>query len=235
ESEGSFEYGNYQREADDLRSVIQYFCERNHAITTILGHSKGGNVVLLYASKYHDVPTIINVAGRYDPKKGIAERLGKDFMEVIKRDGFIDVVSKKGQYRVTEESLMERLSTDMHSACLSIEKGCRVLTVHGSSDEVINVEDAFAFAKIIPNHKIHIIEGADHKFSKHQAELVEVVLNFIKTFIQEGKELFWIRSVQIYNNVVLPGADYSSQDFIDMQTTLDSISADNNVVVPSLR
>ncbi|PIA41811.1 hypothetical protein AQUCO_02200325v1 [Aquilegia coerulea] len=187
--EGSFQYGNYLREADDLRSVIQYLSGRNHAITTILGHSKGGDVVLLYASKYGDVPTIINVAGRYDLKKGIAEHLGKDFIEVIKRDGFIDVVSKiTGQFRVTEESMMERLGTDMHSACLSIDNGCRVLTVHGSSDELISVEDAFAFAKIIPNHELHIIEGADHKFSKHQAELAEVVLNFIKTSIQEGKD-----------------------------------------------
>ncbi|KAF5203015.1 Alpha/beta-Hydrolases superfamily protein [Thalictrum thalictroides] len=113
ESEGSFEYGNYQREADDLHSVIQYFSERNQAITTILGHSKdeeiisGGNVVLLYASKFHDVPTIINVAGRYDTKKGIAERLGKDFMEVINRDGFIDVVSKKGTALVDHNHIMK--------------------------------------------------------------------------------------------------------------------------------
>ena len=28
-------------------------------------------------------------------------------------------------YRVTEESLMERLNTDMHEACLKIEKDCR--------------------------------------------------------------------------------------------------------------
>lgn len=41
ESEGSFHYGNYWREADDLRAVVQYFCGANRAVGAILGHSKG--------------------------------------------------------------------------------------------------------------------------------------------------------------------------------------------------
>ena len=56
----------------------------------------------------------------------------------------------------------------------------RVLIVHGSADTVIPVEDAFEFAKIMPNHKLHIIEGADHPYTNHQAELASVVVNFIK-------------------------------------------------------
>lgn len=47
--------------------------------------------MLLYASKYHDIKTVVNISGRYDLKTGIEERLGKDFMERIRKDGFIDV------------------------------------------------------------------------------------------------------------------------------------------------
>ncbi|CAL2274668.1 unnamed protein product [Prunus armeniaca] len=90
-------------------------------------------------------------------------------------------------YRVTEESLMDRLSTDMHEACLQIDKEGRVLTVHGSADEIIPVEDALEFSKIIPNHKLHVIEGADHFYTSHQAELVSVVLDFIKAALQQDK------------------------------------------------
>ena len=91
ESEGSFYYGNYNHEADDLHSVVQYFSNKNRVVPIILGHSKGGDVVLLYASKYHDVRNVINLSGRYDLKKGIRERLGEDFLERIKQQGFIDV------------------------------------------------------------------------------------------------------------------------------------------------
>ena len=57
----------------------------------------------------------------------------------------------------------------------------RVLTVHGSADEVIPVEDALEFAKLIPNHKLHIVEGANHNYSAHQEELASVVLDFLKS------------------------------------------------------
>ena len=50
-------------------------------------------MVLLYASKYHDISNVINLSGRYDLKKGIRERLGEDFLENIKEQGFIDVNS----------------------------------------------------------------------------------------------------------------------------------------------
>lgn len=56
----------------------------------------GGNVVLLYASKYHDVHNVVNVSGRYDLNRGIEERLGNDFLEKIKKDGFIDVRNTEG-------------------------------------------------------------------------------------------------------------------------------------------
>ncbi|XP_010503363.1 PREDICTED: uncharacterized protein LOC104780562 [Camelina sativa] len=183
ESEGSFYYGNYSHEADDLRSVIQYFSKMNRVVPIILGHSKGGDVVLLYASKYHDIRNVINLSGRYDLKKGIKERLGEDFLERIKQQGFIDVGDGKSGYRVTEESLTEKLNTNMHEACLKIDKECRVLTVHGSGDEVIPVEDAKEFAKIIPNHKLEIVEGANHCYTENQSQLVSAVMEFIKTVI----------------------------------------------------
>ena len=63
----------------------------------------------------------------------------------------------------------------------------RFLTVHGTSDTVIPVKDAHEFAKIIANHKLHILEGADHGFTKHQDELASIVVNFIKESLnQEG-------------------------------------------------
>ncbi|KAJ0959925.1 hypothetical protein J5N97_000314 [Dioscorea zingiberensis] len=149
ESEGIFEYGNYQKEADDLHAVVEHFSGTSRVASVILGHSKGGDVVLLYASKYHDICTVVNVSGRYDLKKGIGERLGKDCVA----------------YRVTEEKS---------------DGSPKVLTVHGSDDEVIPVDDAVEFSKIITNHKLHIVRGANHCYTSHQAELASVVVDYIK-------------------------------------------------------
>ncbi|KAK9059601.1 hypothetical protein SSX86_020305 [Deinandra increscens subsp. villosa] len=191
ESEGLFEFGNYRKEVDDLHAVVQHFAATNRDVSAIIGHSKGGNVVVLYASLHHDVPTVVNLSGRYKMDRGIEERLGKDYLERAKKDGFIDIKSPTGEvaFRVTEESLMERLNTNMREAGLKIDPDCRVLTVHGSADEVIPVEDALEFAKIIPNHELRIIEGANHCYDNHRDDffagshrdkLVSIVLDFIK-------------------------------------------------------
>lgn len=63
----------------------------------------------------------------------------------------------------------------------------RVFTIHGSADEIIPVEDAPKFAEIIPNHKLHIMEGANHAYTSHQAELALVVMNSIKETLQQDK------------------------------------------------
>ncbi|XP_057447511.1 uncharacterized protein LOC130739274 [Lotus japonicus] len=139
---------------------------------------RGGDIVLLYASKYNDIDTVINLSGRYDLKAGIQELVGKDYLERIRNVGFIDMKKKRSgsfDFRVTEEILMDRLGTNMHEACLHIDKECRVLTILGSSDEII----AHEFSKIIQNHRLHIIEGADHAFRNHQDELSSVFVSFI--------------------------------------------------------
>ncbi|XP_072978916.1 putative uncharacterized protein YDL057W [Typha angustifolia] len=184
ESEGRFQYGNYWKEVQDLRAVVLYFSKQNRQTRAIVGHSKGGNVVVLYASMYRDISIVINVSGRFDLERGIGDRLGKDYMEKIKQYGFIDVKDKLGRciYRVTEESLMDRLKTDMQGACLSIDQNCRVLTIHGSEDDIVPPKDALEFAKFITSHRLHIITGADHRYLTHQFELAETVLEFIRSF-----------------------------------------------------
>ncbi|XP_006303179.2 uncharacterized protein LOC17900089 [Capsella rubella] len=183
ESEGSFYFGNYNYEADDLRSVIQYFTNMNRVVPIILGHSKGGDVVLVYASRFHDIRNVINLSGYSDLKRSLVMRLGENYLERITQQGYIDAEEYNIKYRVTKESLMERLNTDMHEVCLKIDKECRVLTVHGSADEIIPWEDAKEFEKIIHNHKLEILEGADHCYTKHLSQLVTTVMEFIKTVI----------------------------------------------------
>lgn len=64
-------------------------------------HFAGGDVVLLYASKYHDIPAVINLSGRYDLKRGIEERFGKNVFERLKKDRYIDVKTNTGKCLVS--------------------------------------------------------------------------------------------------------------------------------------
>lgn len=58
----------------------------------------GADVVLLYASRYHDIRTVVNVSGRYDLKRGIVERLGENFMQRLKESGYVEFKDKTGNF-----------------------------------------------------------------------------------------------------------------------------------------
>ncbi|KAJ3689804.1 hypothetical protein LUZ61_018968 [Rhynchospora tenuis] len=178
ESEGQFQFGNYWREVDDLHSVTSYL-KKSYDIIAIVGHSKGGNVVLLYASKYDDVKMVINASARFNLQRGIKERLGEGFFDRLENGKTIQLVDGKGRFEVTKDSLMDRLSINMSEEVKKIKPDSRVLTIHGSNDEVIPVEDAYEFEKVICNHKLHIIDGANHNYTLHNDELASVVVDFI--------------------------------------------------------
>lgn len=85
------------------------------------------------------------------------------------------------KYRVTKKSLEERLSISIEKAARTIDKNVSVLTVHGTADETIPVEDGKSFDTVVANHALALIEGADHRYSRHREMLQEVVNRFIKS------------------------------------------------------
>ncbi|KAH7314728.1 hypothetical protein KP509_21G018100 [Ceratopteris richardii] len=91
ESEGYFQYGSYWKDAEDLSSVVTYWRDHGRKVDALVGHSKGGNAVLLYLSKYKDVGTVVNICGRFYLKNGIKERLGKNYMQLIEECSYVDV------------------------------------------------------------------------------------------------------------------------------------------------
>ncbi|EFJ10240.1 hypothetical protein SELMODRAFT_447411 [Selaginella moellendorffii] len=189
ESEGEFSYGGYWQEVEDLRAVVLHWRAQTRLVNCIIGHSKGGNAVLLYSSKYGDVPLVVNCSGRGLLKRGLKSRLGSDFMERLDREGFVTVRDKQGDFNVTKENLMQRLSIDMFGEVGKIPSNCRVLTIHGSEDEVVTVEDAYEFDKHVPNHTLRIVEGADHGYSSHLSELKQTVLEFVQGESCQGRAL----------------------------------------------
>ena len=184
ESEGEFEYGNYKSEAEDLRAVVEGLRARGRRVAAIVGHSKGGNCVVLYAAKYGDVPLVVNVAGRFDTREGIVPRFGSELIERVRAEGRAVVADPRGgDWVMTRESYEERLATDMAGACASIPSGVRLLTVHGTDDRVVPVLDAHSFERAVgASHTTVLLPGASHLFvddEAHAARLVREVADFV--------------------------------------------------------
>ena len=66
----------------------------------------------------------------------------------------------------------------------------RVMTVHGSMDQIVPTDDASDFARLIYNHQLCIIEGADHEYTSHQDELTCIVMEFIRSHLDKNKAMF---------------------------------------------
>jgi dienelactone hydrolase len=120
-------------QVEDLRAVVQHVRGLGRDVTALVGHSKAGSVVLLYGAQYNDVRCIVNVAGRFDMRKGIDQRLGAEGLAALAATGVWMQRDHLGPYAVTRESVEERRSTDM-SVARNIQAA--VLTVHGTADEV---------------------------------------------------------------------------------------------------
>uniref|UniRef100_A0A7N0U7U1 Serine aminopeptidase S33 domain-containing protein n=1 Tax=Kalanchoe fedtschenkoi TaxID=63787 RepID=A0A7N0U7U1_KALFE len=193
ESEEPFQLDISLRNPDVLHDVVQHFVKNKRIVTAIVGHSQGGCDALRYASKYNHVRTVVNISGWINLAKVVEAMFGKAVFEEIRQKGFVDVKNKKGEVWIhaTQEQWMEMQRVDIRSEVLLISEDCRVLTVHGSKDEVVSPADSFEYAKLIRNHKLHIIEGADHEYTSHQGELASAVLNFIKqgSWRQEGASI----------------------------------------------
>ncbi|KAL5647585.1 hypothetical protein ACJX0J_041940, partial [Zea mays] len=130
---------------------------------------RGGSI---YASIYKDVPMMVSLSGQFHLERGIEERLGKEFMDRINKEGYIDVTSKSDFIP-------------------------RFFTIHGSADLIIRVEDVYEFAWLIPNYMLHVIEGANHCYTAHCREHSDDVVEAITSSeIQEMEVILRMRPIK---------------------------------------
>ncbi len=58
------------RQAEDMRAAREHLRALGKEVTGLVGHSKAGSGVVLYAAKYDDIPRVVNISGRFDNLRG---------------------------------------------------------------------------------------------------------------------------------------------------------------------
>ena len=53
-------------------------------------------MVLLYASRYSDVATIVNLCGQFDLQCDVKERLGEVGLQAMQEKGYVEVKNRTG-------------------------------------------------------------------------------------------------------------------------------------------
>ncbi|HET7585248.1 MAG TPA: alpha/beta fold hydrolase [Gemmatimonadaceae bacterium] len=132
----------------------------------VMGHSRGGAVAILHASRAADVAALVTWSAiativRWSPQEIARWR----------EDGYLDVPNARtGQVLRVGTGLLREID-EAASGALSIERAAHQihvpwLIVHGTADESVEAEDAYRLARAAhaTDVQLELIDGAGHTF-----------------------------------------------------------------------
>lgn len=154
----------------------------------IIGHSFGGKLTLLYATKY-EVDKIILLASPYNVK------IKKPSLKVklLKKAKSIPGLSKlaetmknhlgstdyKNASPIMKEILVKHINTDLTEQIKDIK--CPTFIIWGTNDEAVPVSDAYELEKLIADSGLAIYEGCTHyAYLERLGQTNAIIESFIK-------------------------------------------------------
>jgi pimeloyl-ACP methyl ester carboxylesterase len=172
----AFGQNNYSKELNDLNDVLDW--AQNHFNNNpnvdinniiLIGHSRGGGIVLLKANEDNRICKVVTLAGVSD----FESRFGssKD-IELWRERGVKYVINGRTKQKMPhyfqfyEDFLANRNQLNIRGAAEHIK--IPHLIIHGDKDTSVNVEEALNLHKWNPKSQLEIIPNADHVFNtKH--------------------------------------------------------------------
>jgi pimeloyl-ACP methyl ester carboxylesterase len=195
----AFGNNNYTKELDDLERVLDWISvptdfknEINSTDISLIGHSRGGGIVLLKANEDARIKEVITLASVCD--FGSRSTITGD-LENWKHEGVKYVVNGRTKqqmphfYQFYEDfkANEERLNIQKAAEKIKVPQ----LVIHGDKDTSVAIEEAHKIHSWNGNSILKIIENADHvfnvfhpwekeKMSKELEETTQLCIDFLK-------------------------------------------------------
>ena len=195
----AFGNNNYTKELDDLETVLDWICtnesfkkEANTDNISLIGHSRGGGIVLLKANEDSRIKKVITLASVCDFGKRTAT-IGD--LEQWKKEGVKYVLNGRTKqqmphyYQFYEDFKANENRLNIQKATENIE--IPQLILHGDNDQSVFISEAENLKRWNPEAEYQIIEGADHVFntshpwdkkemSTELKKAVDICIDFLK-------------------------------------------------------
>ena len=154
----------------------------------LIGHSFGGKISLLYASKYK-VNKLILLASPYKvkiKKQSLKVKLLKKAASIPGLSSIAEKMKKhigstdyKNASPIMREILVRHVNTDLTEAAKLIK--CPTFIIWGTNDEAVPVEDAYELEKLIKDSGLSIYEGCTHyAYLERLGQTNAIIKSFIK-------------------------------------------------------
>lgn len=196
----AFKLNNFSIELDDIGALLESIFSNESPLPTgesdlkkifIIGHSRGGGLVLLKAKEDVRIKSVVTWAAVDD----FGARWSESDLREWKSEGVRYMYNGRTKqnmpqgYQIVENYYQNQSRLNIKNAAESLVQDC--LIVHGSNDETVKIDCAESLAKTIPSNHLHIIEGSNHVFGgkhpfndtelpEHSRELVNVTISFLK-------------------------------------------------------
>jgi pimeloyl-ACP methyl ester carboxylesterase len=169
----AFGNNNYTKELDDLASVIDWIAshsdfknEVKRDDISLIGHSRGGGIVLIKAQEDSRIKKVITLAGVCDFEKRTAT-IGN--LQQWKKQGVKYVLNGRTKqqmphfYQFYEDfnKNKERLNIESATRKLTIPQ----LIIHGDTDTSVSIKEAEKLHNWNPDSQFETIQGANHVFN----------------------------------------------------------------------
>jgi len=193
----AFAQNNYSKELEDLQRVINFVTTKNSFTSqldrnniSLIGHSRGGGIVLINAEENPNIKNVITWAGVSDYKGRFNE--GTNEFDQWEKTGrsFVENGRTKQQMPLDFQFYKDFKSNEERLTIKRAVKNLKppLLIIHGSEDPTVSQEEAKTVNQWNPKSKLKIIAGANHVFGASHPwkentmpqELQEVVSNSIE-------------------------------------------------------
>ena len=194
----AFGNNNYSKELDDLGSIIDWISKNSNYANEIdlndislIGHSRGGGIVLLKSKEDLRVKKVITLAGVSDyksrfPKNEKFEKWREKQVYFVKNGRTQQKMPHFFQFFEDFEKNASRLNIQNATQNLTIPQ----LIIHGNNDFSVLIEEAENLHKWNPRSELKIIKNADHVFnvfhpwerktiSKELGEVISSCISFL--------------------------------------------------------
>lgn len=195
----AFGNNNYTKELDDLESVLDWISSeekfKNQADIndiTVIGHSRGGGIVLIKATEDNRIKKVITLAavsdiGSRSSTTGDLENWKKDGVKYVENGRTKQQMPHFYQFYENFKANEERLNIQKAVEKIKIPQ----LIIHGNKDTSIPVDEAHKIHSWNSKSILKIIENADHVFnvshpwekeflSKELEKTTQLCIDFLK-------------------------------------------------------
>lgn len=193
----AFGENTYTKELDDLEVMINWISSENfpHAEIadlsrfTLMGHSRGGGVVVIKAAEDERIQKLITLSAVSD----FGDRFPKgEELEAWRQKGIAYIENSRTKQQMPHlfefyedfKANEERLTISTSAKKLKIP----ALVIHGTGDPTVSADNAYDLHEWIPDSEIFLLKGSDHVFEASHPWTKDELPPAMKKIIEKATE-----------------------------------------------